>query len=463
MRRLLISISLFFALTLTGISPNRYPGSIHAQTQEPQELEAFQGYLDPAPRGMDIRHAWTLPGGRGGNVKIIDIEFNWNLDHNDLIDATSNSFVTVRGTDPVPEFNVDHGTAVLGILVAKPDGVGVTGIAHESQIGVINPQPSGAQPRLANAINEAAGRLDRGDILLIEQSSITGPRIDLTTGRGVIPVEYDSDIFNAIRSATSRGIVVIEPAGNGFEDLDHPAYEGRFDRSKRDSGAILVGAGLPEGGVFGFGPDLVRTEESNYGSRLDVQGWGRFVVTCGFGDLRREQGRNNWYTDLFGATSAAAAMVAGAAAVLQSIAKERGIGPLSPSQLRSLLVATGTPQQGNTSQKIGPRPNLAAAIARLDTIGEVRDPRILSVTVKSSGKLIVNGQDFLPSDSVIEIDGVRVPKHKYPGRFFLGDGTTTRVMSKGSVGSMLPPGVQVSITVFTQSTGRRSEPVSLIR
>src|SRR4051812_21504788 len=29
-----------------------------------------QGYLDPAPRGVDAKHAWTLPGGRGEGVRI---------------------------------------------------------------------------------------------------------------------------------------------------------------------------------------------------------------------------------------------------------------------------------------------------------------------------------------------------------------------------------------------------------
>jgi subtilase family protein len=442
----------------------RSPAAIQADTDEPQELEAFQGYLDPAPRGMDIRYAWTQAGGHGENVRIADIEFNWNLDHNDLRTAVSSAFVTIKGIDPVPEANVDHGTAVLGILVATPDGIGVTGIAHRAAIGVINPQPSGAQPRLADAIAQAAARLDRGDVMLIEQSSLAGPRLDLSTGRGVVPVEYETDIFNAIRAATSRGVIVIEPAGNGFENLDHPAYNETFNRNKRDSGAIMVGAGLPEGGVYGPGPDRVRTEESNYGARLDVQGWGRFVVTCGYGDLRREQGRNNWYTDLFGATSAAAAMVAGAVAVIQSIAKERGLSALSPAQMRTLLVSTGTPQSGDLSQRIGPRPDLRAAIAQLSNIGQVRDPKISSVVFKEgSGKLIINGENFLPADSVIEINGVRLPKHKYPADFFQADGTTTRIMSKGDILGFLPTGVEVSIAVFTPSTGRRSEPVQFRR
>ena len=43
------------------------------QVTDPQDLEKDQGYLDPAPGGMDVRYAWAQNGGRGQNVKIIDI------------------------------------------------------------------------------------------------------------------------------------------------------------------------------------------------------------------------------------------------------------------------------------------------------------------------------------------------------------------------------------------------------
>src|SRR5215216_713116 len=318
----------------------------YADDQTPQELEAFQGYLDPAPRGMDIRYAWTLGGGHGENVRIVDIEYNWNLTHNDLIHATSNLFIHVKGVNPVPEQeqnvgNKNHGTAVIGELVAAPDGVGMTGIAYGARLGVINPLTQGAVPDVAGAIKRATAVMEAGDVMLLEQQSIAGPRLDLQTGRGLLPIEYEPETFAAIKAATNKGIVVVESAGNGFESLDHPAYDGLIDRNKRDSGAIIVGAGLPEGGVYGPGPDLARTEESNYGSCVDVQGWGRFVTTTGYGKLRFEQGENNWYTDFFGATSGATAMVAGAAAVLQSIIKERGLAPLAPPELRRLLVKTG--------------------------------------------------------------------------------------------------------------------------
>ncbi|HTG14575.1 MAG TPA: S8 family serine peptidase, partial [Blastocatellia bacterium] len=292
--------------------------------------------------------------------------------------------------------------------------------------------------------------------------SVAGPRFDPFVGRGLVPIEYEPDIFAAIKEATQAGIIVVESAGNGFDDLGHPAYGGAFNRSSRDSGAIIVGAGKPpEGDIYGSGPDRTRIEQSNFGSRVDLQGWGIFVTTCGYGDLRHEQGENNWYTIDFGFTSAATAMVAGAAAVLQSIVKERGRAPLTPAELRRLLVSTGTPQAGNLGEHIGPRPDLRAAIAGLDSQGP--EPAISRIKFKSGGKMVVDGAGFTTADSIVEIDGTAITKVKYPADYQLLNGETTRLITKSDVRGLVPQGVEVAITVFTPSSGKRSEPFLFTR
>ncbi|MFL6276057.1 MAG: S8 family serine peptidase [Blastocatellia bacterium] len=440
-----------------------------ARAADGDMLETFQGYLDPAPLGIDARYAWTLPGGRGENVRICDIEYNWNLTHNDLIGATANLFVYVKGLNPLPDHAINeaswnHGTAVIGELIAADNGIGTTGIAHRAQLGLINPLTDSNTPDVAGAIRRATAAMDAGDVLLLEQQSIQGPHFDPSTGRGLAPIEVEPDIFNAIKAATTKGIIVVESAGNGSEDLDHSSYEGKFDRNKRDSGAILVGAGLPEGGVYGPGPDRTRTSESNYGSAVDLQGWGRYITTTGYGDLRHEQGENNWYTIDFGATSGATAMVAGAAALLESIVKERGQSPLLPTTLRQLLKATGTPQAGDLSRHIGPRPDLRAAIAALDGQPTGPMPVISEVHMKGqSGKLIVDGEHFEVGDSVVEINGQAAGKLKYPAGFILPNGQITRLMTKADVTDLLPSGVDVAVTVYTRSTGLRSEPFTFRR
>ena len=447
-------------ISLRGHSP---VAVVAAGSPAPQNLEILQEYLDPAPRGMDVRYCWDLPGGRGENVRIVDIEINWNLNHNDLVEATSNTFLLMRGVDPQPDVHIDHGTAVLGELVAAPDGIGVTGIAHRASLGLINPAFDGTALRVAEAVRQATRRLSAGDVILIEQQSLAGPRLDINTGRGLVPIEFEPDVFDAIQDATLRGITVIEPAANGSDDLDHPAYGGRFDRNQRDSGAIIVGSGMPPDDIFGQGPDRARTDESNYGSRVDVQGWGRAIATCGFGDLLNGQGKNNLYTSQFGATSGAAAMVAGAVALIQSIMKERGLAPLTPAQLRRLLIATGSPQQGDLSKPIGPRPDLRAALELLFSDHADLVPVITSVKhKKAKGRLIIEGANFIANDSIVEVNQVAVPRVKYPADYILPGGVSFLVKTKGNINSMLPRGQEVSITIFTPSTGNRSQAFRLL-
>src|SRR4029453_17067500 len=116
--------------------------------------------------------------------------------------------------------------------------------------------------------------------------------------------------------------------------------------------------------------DRERKEDSTYGSRVDLQGWGDSVATTGWeGDLYRNPddptNPDFWYTGAFAGTSSAGAIVAGAVANLQGIAVAQLGTPLTSSQLRTLLVETGSPQLGNTAEHIGPRPDLRQAITQL--------------------------------------------------------------------------------------------------
>ena len=56
-------------------------------------------------------------------------------------------------------------------------------------------------------------------------------------------MEYWQANFDAIKTATANGKIVVEAAGNGSMNLDNSIYKNLFNRSYRDSGAILVGAG----------------------------------------------------------------------------------------------------------------------------------------------------------------------------------------------------------------------------
>ena len=113
--------------------------------------------------------------------------------------------------------------------------------------------------------------------------------------------------------------------------------------------------------------DLQRTPESNYGARVDLQGYGAGVVTSGYADLPGADADSS-YTACFDGTSSASATVAGAVAVVQGEAIARFGSPLTPAQMRTLLVTTGRPQvmADPADGAIGPRPQVGAAIDAID-------------------------------------------------------------------------------------------------
>lgn len=312
-------------------------------------FESYQGYLGPAPGGIDAPAGWRR-GLRGAGVWFADVEGGWNAAHEDL---PGDRITHVAGTQFRAPMWRQHGTAVLGEVVGRDNGKGVVGIAPDVE-RVFTSSIGGTT--VADAIDAAAHELRAGDVLLIELQG-SGPR------RRYIPVEYWDDTFDAIRTATARGVVVIEAAGNGAEDLDHKVYDRKFDRARRDSGAIMVGAGGPPREGFA---DRERLDFSNYGGRVDVQGWGRKVATLDYGDLQAcDGGADRHYTGEFAGTSSASPIVAGAAVIIEGLARSRGL-VIAPKELRALLRRTGTPQAGNTAEAIGPRPDLARALPAVE-------------------------------------------------------------------------------------------------
>lgn len=341
---------------------------------DPRNLTKYQTYLLPDP-GIDAEYAWGFECGDGEGVKIVDLELAWRFTHEDLLHRSG-----VLGM-PLKDLNSrNHGTAVMGMLKGLHNDYGVKGICPGAEVipavGDILP-PS---PGTAEAIRAAADMLCDGDIILIE-FHYPGPRSYyqvLGNAYGYIPVEWWPDNLEAIRYATKCGVIVVEAGGNGGVSLDEAIYatpatppgpfpatwRNPFPRTEIDSGAIMVGAGTPPMKTHGVTsePDCCRLSISNYGSMFDAQGWGSHVATCGYGKYKNEEREDRWYTLGFGGTSSAAPMVAGALACVQGILKAKSQPVLTPKEARDLVRTKCTPQGGDTTQRIGGRPDLKKMI-----------------------------------------------------------------------------------------------------
>lgn len=312
------------------------------------DLSAEQAYMRPAPEGFGLQEAARWPGGDGGNVAVADLEYDWESEHEDLVHlGTLRSWGT-----PYPEYAY-HGTGVMGILAAGDNGYGVTGMVPAAEMVLIHPvTPEGAY-NVARAIEASLELLQAGDVLLIEQQA--------WAVENYAPVEVSAAVFDAIVAATEAGIVVIEPAGNGGQDLDGADFGGWFDRSARDSGAILVGGGVPPGDGF-LDTRSWYPSGSCYGERVDVQGWYAGIATTisapYSGDLFSADDGLQSYWSGFGGTSGASPQVTAVAARFQSIAIALRGEPFTPAELRALMVQTGTPQANPEEAWIGPQPDL---------------------------------------------------------------------------------------------------------
>jgi len=334
---------------------------------DPKVLDTLQGYLGPAPGGVDAEYAWKSKGGNGERtVKFIDIEQGWILDHEsirvDILPCTGLNYA----------FH-DHGAGVLGIIMMKKNKSRGSGITPEAKGYVVSQWRPAGYLNNADAIMAALDHVSYGDIILL-QAQVRG----LSPSKKLWPIEIHDATFDVIRLATALGVIVIEAAANGSvyfnlsSDLDQFILNGktilnRSDAGFKDSGAIMVAgatASIPHTRIY----------NSNYGSRIDCYAWGEGVYTAG-NSPKSSNGAIDFYTREFCGTSSAAAIIAGVAISAQSIMEANYNLRLSPAEMREILSSElyGTPSaNGRSIDKIGVMPDLKKIIdkALVDIVGE---------------------------------------------------------------------------------------------
>jgi len=355
-----------------GLVPAPPPTDIPPTTPD---LTGSQGYKHFSTGGIGTLSPTVYPGVTGSGRKFVDVEYSWQLDHEDLeIPATRVLTGGDTPSDPFPNIDIDHGTAVLGVIHGKRNNYGVTGIAPAAQAWVApaNTVENGFSP--ARAIGLATGFLGRGDVIIIElQASVCHYRPVLSF-RPYGPLEWDQSVFDALSIASAFGITVVEAAGNGNINLDDANCDGKFNREVRDSYAIIVGAGSST--------DHSRLGFSSYGSRVDVQGWGEKVTTTGYGDAFNPGDIRQRYTKVFSGTSSATPIVAGAVLDIEGRLEVCGHQMLVPFLMRQALVDTGTPQANPGGGQIGPLPHIKAALKAIAPVcvNAAADEALLSAT-----------------------------------------------------------------------------------
>jgi hypothetical protein len=215
-----------------------------------------------------------------------------------------------------------HATACLGIINAKANGFGVTGIAPDAQAYFFPLTSVEEGPREMAAFLSCYNTLGPGDVV----SCSFGPGGNLNNEEGA---------WMLMRLGSDLGITTCVSAGNDCQNLDDVQDLGF-------SGAIVVGACTP-------GRDFCRLTFSNHfeeGSSADprsnnvnIAAWGSNIVTTGHdGNLFLPDGDfNRSYTNGFNGTSGACPIIAGAVACLSGLAQQFYEIPLEPGKYSAAL------------------------------------------------------------------------------------------------------------------------------
>lgn len=216
----------------------------------------------------------------------------------------------VAGPDPTRE-NVKHGTHVAGIIAAqRHNGIGMDGVANNVKIMAVRAVPDGDE-------------YDKDIALAIRYAVDNGAKI-LNTSFGKYYSPHSQWVYDAIKYAASKDVLIVNAAGNDGLDLDTVNI---YPNDQIDNGTELANSFLTVGALnYEYGKDMV-ANFSNYG-KINVDVFAPGVKIWATTPL-------NTYEFLQG-TSMASPEVAGVAAVIRSYYPK-----LSAEQVKRILMESG--------------------------------------------------------------------------------------------------------------------------
>ncbi|WP_337017774.1 S8 family serine peptidase [Leclercia sp. AS011] len=378
-------------------------------------------------------------GSDGTGITIISSEnCAWNTDHINLPTMS-----LLQGDSSWVPSCGEHDSASVGIMAGRDIGAGIRGFTWNSKVGYAGWQTT----NMYNMIP----LLKAGDVVQVgmqaESIKPAGCTKDCLT-----PWEAQPAFFDITKALTDKGVYVIAAAGNGNVNLDDPLYNGKFDLSVKDSGAIIVGAMCAKDGK--------RAYFSSYGSRVTSAAWGCWdVVTTGGGDLYKDG--VNTYTQTFSGTSSANPIIAGVVASLSGIAKANGI-TVTPKQMRQILQETGTPLANGDSAKIGTYPDMERAVARIMALKSGGDTTLPAPTAVAGADYTMvspaTGVSTWPLDGSKSLNATSYnwSVTKGSGTFWLQEklnGTLVSSVNSANAWAVIPANTEGEVTYTLTTTG----------
>jgi hypothetical protein len=286
----------------------------------------------------------------GDRTRVGVIDYSAIVDHIDLVGQVTvepGQTIVIPAAGSSTIINPDHGTAVLGVLVAADNGYGITGLLPRAQ-AIFFPAVTVAQGgRVATALVSAGEMLGDGDVLCIPLEYGAGFTLGSDT--------FANQLFGVV---DGLGTTIVIPAGNGgfsVQTVTNPiaitvgsVWPGSQTPVPYGANNALISPGsLPYPGF-----SYCRYRSSNWGQtigngNIDVAGWGTGICTLGVGTLFNDGTRLQTYQASFGQTSGACAMIAGLVGAMNGFAVEAFGGSIGTPRIRNILNNLATDSQGN--------------------------------------------------------------------------------------------------------------------
>ncbi|WP_182607835.1 type VII secretion-associated serine protease mycosin, partial [Streptomyces alkaliphilus] len=285
-------------------------GALLAGGASPAAADAIRDQQRWALDFVNAPAAWQTTRGAGVTVAVLDTGVDDS--HPDLYGAVLEGADLVgEGARPGDPEWARHGTAMAAIIAGRghgPDrGSGVIGVAPEAMVLPVRVLLEEEDPARAEHRRRDGSTVAEGIRWAVDNGADV---INLSLGDDSPTAHPDPEEDAAIRHALARGVVVVASAGNGGEDGDPVSYPAGYPGVIAVTAADRTGARAPfstrrwYATVGAPGKDVVIASP---GGRY-LHGWG---------------------------TSAAAAFVSGAVALVRAAHPELG-----PAEIRRLLVET---------------------------------------------------------------------------------------------------------------------------
>lgn len=334
------------------------------EAQPTPDFDALQTYLDePGSRykGMNIRKVWEQQV-VGSGVRVHFSDGGLYPNHEDLRGNPNLNIISLE-----PNSDPGHGTASVGLLLARANGMGMTGICHASELYLYDNRAT--NPSKAQTLKDLLRYVRPGDIVAVNRQTA-----NINAMTTFLPSLHDQLWWDATRQLTERGAVVVNAACNGSYKTDTSKRaianfgvdlsQWPYFLDHGDADAILVGASHSWDGK--------PHQYSNYGYRYRMlNSWGDSVATLAKGTLQDKEGNDRDYSNNYAGTSSATPLVTGALALIQSYAIEHHHVYLNANQMHLLVMESGYKDATLPHTDVlpmGARPNVHGALVLLDRI-----------------------------------------------------------------------------------------------